>query len=176
MPATHRQRRQATEEEARVLASAFRLRILRLCLDQPLTNKEIAARLGVHPATTLHHVRRLVGTGFLAAQPERRGARGAREVPYLATGKSWTLQIEDAHAGDSAQAAIDAFVDEVRLASPDQVQTWRLGLRLDEKHVAELRDRLGELLDEFADRAPDPDGRPYSVFIAVHPDELRLAA
>ncbi|HEX6500675.1 MAG TPA: winged helix-turn-helix domain-containing protein [Micromonosporaceae bacterium] len=172
-PAAHRKSRPATEEEVRVLASAFRLRILRLCLDRPLTNKEIAARLGVHPATTLHHVRRLVATGFLAAQQERRGARGAREVPYLATGKSWTLDVEESHAGDQARATIDAFVDEVRLSNPDQVHTWRLGLRLDEKQLAELRDRLGELLDEFAARQMDPSGRAYSLFVAVHPDALR---
>ena len=61
-------RRPATEAEARALASAIRLRIMRLCLDRPLTNKEIAERLGANPATTLHHVRTLVATGFLAAQ------------------------------------------------------------------------------------------------------------
>ena len=82
-------RRPATEAEARALASGIRMRILRLCLDRPLTNKEIAARLETNPATILHHVRTLVATGFLEAQPERRGNRGAREVPYLATGKSW---------------------------------------------------------------------------------------
>src|SRR5438045_1919920 len=81
----------AGEAEARALASAIRLRILRLCLDRALTNKEIAQRLEANPATTLHHVRKLVDTGFLAPQPERRGTRGAREVPYLATRKSWRM-------------------------------------------------------------------------------------
>ena len=33
-------------------------------------------------------MRRLVDTGFLAALPVRRGTRGAREIPYEATGKS----------------------------------------------------------------------------------------
>src|SRR5439155_18198906 len=61
-------RRPATEAEARALASGIRLRILRLCLDRPLTNKEIAERLDANPATVLHHVRKLVDTGFLAAQ------------------------------------------------------------------------------------------------------------
>src|SRR5882672_7388900 len=88
-------RRPATEAEARALASAIRLRIIRLCLDRPMTNKEIAARLDANPATTLHHVRKLVSTGFLEPQEERRGTRGAREVPYLSTGKSWTLDVHD---------------------------------------------------------------------------------
>src|SRR5688572_26625189 len=77
------------DADARALASVLRMRILRLCLDEALTNKEIAERLGVPPGNTYHHVRTLAKRGFLAAQPERAGARGAREVPYLATGKSW---------------------------------------------------------------------------------------
>jgi len=88
-------RRQATDDEARAMASALRLRILRLCLDEPLTNKQIAERLGRDPASVLYHVRRLVRTGFLVPEPARRGARGAREVPYRATGKSWVLEVVD---------------------------------------------------------------------------------
>ena len=86
-------RRPATEAEARALASALRLRILRLCLDRARTNKELAKLLAVNPATMLHHVRTLVETGFLVAEDERRGSRGARELPYRATGKSWTLSV-----------------------------------------------------------------------------------
>ena len=82
----------ATDEEARALASALRMRILRVCLSEPQTNKEIATILGRHPATTLHHVRLLTRTGFLAAQPARRGARGAKEIPYLATRRSWSIR------------------------------------------------------------------------------------
>src|SRR5690348_14156158 len=108
------ERRTATDAEARALASGIRLRILRLCLDHPLTNKEIAARLAVNPATVLHHVRKLVETGFLAAQDERRGARGSREVPYLATGKSWRLDYGQPPVAGSGQAMMDAFLDEIR--------------------------------------------------------------
>ncbi|MBC3839336.1 winged helix-turn-helix transcriptional regulator [Streptacidiphilus sp. 4-A2] len=73
------------------MASSLRLRILRICLSEAHTNKEIARTLGRDPASVLHHTRILVRTGFLKAQEERRGARGAREIPYLATRKSWTL-------------------------------------------------------------------------------------
>src|SRR5690606_7965094 len=84
------------DADARALASVLRLRILRLCLDEPLTNKEIADRLGRDPGTTLHHVRRLAERGFLQAQPARRGARGAKEIPYLATGKSFRTPVPGA--------------------------------------------------------------------------------
>ena len=166
-------RRQATEAEARALASAIRLRILRLCLDRALTNKEIAQRLAANPATTLHHVRKLVATGFLAAQTERRGSRGAREVPYLATGKSWTLDVGESGVGGGGAAILDAFLAEVRLVNLDRSGLSRLGLRLTEPEVEELRERLGTLLNEYAARPPSPDGRPYSVFLAIYEDVTR---
>jgi predicted ArsR family transcriptional regulator len=166
-------RRAATEAEAKALASAIRLRILRLCLDRSLTNNEIAHRLGVHPATTLHHVRTLVDTGFLAAQPERRGARGAREVPYLSTGKSWTLDVHDSGVPGSGAAMLDAFLDEVRLVDLDDAGLSRLGLRLSKVEVEELKSRLVDILNEYATRPPTVDGLAYSVFVACYRDVSR---
>jgi DNA-binding transcriptional ArsR family regulator len=169
-------RRPATEAEARALASAIRLRIIRLCLDRALTNKQIAERLGTHPATTLHHVRKLVDTGFLVAEEVRRGTRGSREVPYRSTGKSWTLDVEESGVTGGNQAILDAFQQEVRLVGIEKAALSRLGLRLTEGEYAELLHRFTELLDELARRPLSADGRAYSVFLAVHPDVTRDAA
>jgi predicted ArsR family transcriptional regulator len=166
-------RRPATEAEARALASAVRIRILRLCLDRALTNKEIAERLGANPATTLHHVRTLVDTGFLAPQPTRRGARGSREVPYLATGKSWTLDVGESGVRGGREAMLDAFLAEARLVDLDRVDMSRLGLRLTEDNFHELQRRIQAILDEYADRPRDADGRAYSVFVAYYDDVSR---
>jgi predicted ArsR family transcriptional regulator len=166
-------RRAATETEAKALASAIRLRIIRLCLDRELTNKEIAHRLGVNPATTLHHVRTLVGTGFLAAQEERRGARGSREVPYLSTGKSWTLDVQDSGVSGAGAAMLDAFLAETRLVDLDDAGLSRLGLRLSDAEVDELRERLDMLLNEYAGRPPTVDGQAYSLFVACYRDVSR---
>jgi hypothetical protein len=173
MPLSKTGRRPATEAEARALASAVRLRILRMCLDRALTNKEIAHRLGSNPASTLHHVRTLVATGFLAPQDERRGARNSREVPYLATGKSWRMDVADAGVSGGGTAMLEAFLQEVRLVDQDAAAFARLGLRLSEVELEELRTRLAEVLNDFADRVPTADGTPYSVFIALHPDATR---
>ncbi|HEY3439049.1 MAG TPA: helix-turn-helix domain-containing protein [Actinotalea sp.] len=157
------------DADARALASVVRMRILRLCLDEALTNKEIADRLGKDPATTFHHVRTLTQRGFLAAQPERRGSRGAREIPYRATGKSWRAP----RAPGQDRVLIDTFLEEVAEADPQSVRTVRLGLRLGPAAHAELERRIVEVLQDFADRAPDPAGTPYSVFYAVHEDAAR---
>jgi predicted ArsR family transcriptional regulator len=161
-------RRPATDDEAKALASALRLRILRVCLHEPHTNKEIAQVLGRDPASVLHHVRTLVRTGFLSAEEERRGPRGAREIPYRATRKSW-------HLSTPAQdrAMLDAFLEEVALVPADQVDAARLGLQLSPADFAEFRDRLRQLLDDFEQRPEDPDAPAWSLFLALHPDPNR---
>ncbi len=162
------ERRQATDEEAKALASSLRLRILRICLDEPRTNKEIARRLGRDPASTLHHVRTLLRTGFLAPQKERRGTRGAREVPYLATKKSWQLSTPA-----SSRPMLETFLDELALVPAVEIDTTRLGLRLSSADMSDFRARLRELLDDFADRQGDPSAPAWSIFIALHPDPNR---
>jgi len=162
------ERRQATDAEAKALASGLRLRILRICLGRGRTNKEIAGTLGRDPASVLHHIRTLVRTGFLEPQEERRGARGAREIPYLATRKSWQLS---APALD--RSMLDAFLEEVALVPAAEVDTTRMGLRLSPADMDEFRARVGALLEEFADRPEDPSGAAWSVFLALHPDPNR---
>ena len=163
------QRRAATTAEAKALANPLRLRILRLCLDEPWTNKELALRLGKDPATVLHHVRTLVDTGFLAPEPVRTGASGALEKPYRATGKSWTLDVQDQGTVDATVAMLDAVRDEIVEAGTDAVDgSSRAGLRLTEASFAELKERLQAVVEEFADRSPEPGGDPYGVFFVLH--------
>ncbi|MET7422232.1 winged helix-turn-helix domain-containing protein [Dactylosporangium sp. NPDC005555] len=166
-------RRPATDAEAKALASGIRLRIIRLCLDRALTNKEIAERLDANPATVLHHVRTLVATGFLVPQEERRGPRGTREVPYLATTKSWQLSLGGQRAGTN-RAMLDAFEQELALldAEIDAIDFARLGLRLTPEEWEELRVRFQALLDEYAGRERT-HGRPYSIFLAMYEDRSR---
>jgi DNA-binding transcriptional ArsR family regulator len=165
-------RRTPTDAERRALASSLRLRILRLTLDEPLSNREIAERLGRHPATTLHHVRTLVDTGFLAADPVRRGTRGAREIPYRATRLSWRLDLGD-EAGGHAAVMLEAFLEEARAAGLEHLRTMRLGLRLRREEYEEFEERLQAMLDEYAARPPSEDGQPWSVFVGLHPDPGR---
>ncbi|WP_315098989.1 winged helix-turn-helix domain-containing protein [uncultured Cellulomonas sp.] len=157
------------DADARALASTLRMRILRLCLDDALTNREIAQRLDRNPATVLHHVRTLVDRGFLAAEPARRGTRGAREVPYRATGKSWRTP----GGPGMSRVLIDTFLEEVALVDPQDVLTTRLGLRLDADGLEELTSRVHEVLQDFATRPATPDGVPYSAFWALHQDVSR---
>ena len=169
LPHREAQRPVATEAEARALASAVRLRILRMCLDEAMTNAEIAARLGRAPGSVLHHVRTLVDTGFLQALPARRGVRGSRPVPYRATGRSWLMEAD--HSWGCA--VLDALDQSAAGLVDDDLAVSRLGLRLGDAAREELLARLDEVLQDFAARAPDPAGRPWSLTVALHPDPDR---
>ncbi|SFD78530.1 ArsR/SmtB family transcription factor [Klenkia taihuensis] len=163
-------RRPATDAEARALASAVRLQILRLCLDRPLTNREIATRLDRNPASVLHHVRTLVDTGFLVAEPARRGTRGAREVPYRSTGRSWELDFSG-RPQPARNPVLAAFLAEVAVAGEQRLQSTRLALRLTPAHREEFEEELHQLLDRWAQRPPDEDGERWSLFLGLHPEE-----
>ncbi|MBB3664332.1 DNA-binding transcriptional ArsR family regulator [Prauserella sediminis] len=168
-------RRTATEAEANALASGIRLRIIRLTHHEALTNKEIARRLDRDPATTLYHVRKLVATGFLVTEVERRGARGAKEIPYRSTGLSWRLSgpwnapVED--------AMLEAFLTEIADLEPAALHQTRAVARLPEARLAEFRGRLAELIDEFA-AGDEEDAPPESaaeqpgataIYLALYP-------
>jgi DNA-binding transcriptional ArsR family regulator len=163
-------RRPATEAEAKALANPLRMRILRLCLDQALTNKQLAEWLGKDPGTVLHHVRTLVKTGFLVPEEVRQGAKGALEKPYRATGKSWTLSLEESpvHPGVDAQAVLEAFQAELAEAGYEAAGFNRLALTLNKASREELESRVLAILDEFVTRDPDPGGEPYGLLFAIH--------
>lgn len=162
------QRRPATEAEIATLASAVRLRIIRLTLQEPLTNAQIAHRLHRDPATTLHHVRRLVRHGFLEALPARPGPRGSTEIPYRGTRLSWSLQggERDPSLGE---AMLEAYLDEVTEVGVAALDQSRLAVRLAPADAAALRTELSALLDRYAACAEPPDGEAVAVYLSIYP-------
>ncbi|KJL42198.1 Helix-turn-helix domain protein [Microbacterium trichothecenolyticum] len=154
------------EARMRALSSPLRLRVLRLCAFESRTNKELAGLLGVNPGTMLHHVRTLVQTGYLAAQAERTGAQGAREVPYKATGLSWRTSMPG-----GSPILVETFLQQIEGLDPDDLDVTWLGLKLNDEHKEEFQRRLYELVNEFKERDPDADGDTYSFFSTLHPDD-----
>lgn len=156
---------ETAQRRARALSSALRIRILRFCLHEERTNREIAAEFGLNPGTALHHVRTLVDTGLLAAGEPRRGTRGAREVPYRATGLSWRAEVPGI-----AEVLIRAFLDDIEGIPVDDIETWRMGFLIDEQTEAELAAEITAVIERFRARVPGDTARPVSLFVALHPE------
>ena len=150
---------------ARALSSPLRMRILRFCLHESHTNREIADEFDLNPGTSLHHVRSLLDTGFLAAEPARSGKRNATEIPYIATKRSW-----DFPAPQIGPVLVQAFLEEIQGVRAEDLGVSRLGLKLNDASLHQLQHRLNAVLIEYKEREPDPDGRPISVMVATHPE------
>ncbi len=152
-------RRRATILQAKAASHPLRLRILRLCGQQPMTNKQLADRLNTQPGTTLYHVRLLVEAGLLEPAPVRTGTSGALEKPYRTAGQSWWLSAygdsDDGEPYDDRDeehslATIEAFQAELREAGPGSVRSFaRFMLHLSEEEMRELDRRLLAVLDEY---------------------------
>jgi DNA-binding transcriptional ArsR family regulator len=153
------------QARGRALSSPLRLRVLRLCAFESRTNKELAELLDVNPGTMLHHVRTLVQTGFLVAEAERAGAGGAREVPYRATGRSWSTPVPNI-----SPVLVETFLQQIEGLAPDEIDVAWMGLKVSPEHREELQRRMFELITEFKERGPDPDGEPFGLFTAIYAD------
>lgn len=142
----------ATAEQARAVGNPLRLRILRLCVDRPRTNRELAERLDRDPSTILHHTRLLVDAGMLEPAAERPGPRGSTEKPYRTTQLSWRLDFGE-DGGPSAalsNAMLTALSEELAEAGPDPVlSSSRFVLHLDQATLEELAQRLLAVIDEM---------------------------
>ena len=161
------ERRPATPQEAKALGHPLRMRILRLCLDEPRTNKQLAERLGKDPGSVLFHVRRLAATGFLEVGDPVKGPTGAWEKPYRSTGKSWRLSLED-YTPSHAVSLLEVIREELMESGPQGVrETIRVGLRLSPGDTKELNERMSALADEFAERV-DPEGERLGLFMLLH--------
>jgi DNA-binding transcriptional ArsR family regulator len=156
------------EAKARALSSPLRMRILRYCLHEARTNREIAERFDLNPGSSIHHVRTLLDTGFLVPEAPRTGRRGALEQPYRATGGSWRTPVPNI-----GPILVQILADEIVGVPEEELLTARLGLKINAEHERELRERLLAVLQEFKERGPDDDGRPVSVFVAEHPEVER---
>jgi DNA-binding transcriptional ArsR family regulator len=161
---------ETADRRARALSSALRIRILRFCLHEERTNREIAAEFGLNPGTALHHVRSLVDAGLLAPGESRRGTRGAREVPYRATGLSWRTEVPGI-----AAVLTRAFLDDIDGVPVDDIETWRMGFLIDEQTEAELQKEITALIERFRARIPGESARPVSLFVALHPERRATA-
>lgn len=157
-----RRRRPATAAEAKALGHPLRLRILRLCLQAELTNKQLADRLDSDPGTVLYHVRQLVAAGLLEPAEVRTGASGALEKPYRSTGVTWWLDgpLND-EPPEVRYAPVEAFQQELSEAGPESVATFdRFYLHLSDDEVGELEGRILDILDEYVATDDERRGHP----------------
>src|SRR3954451_8746333 len=133
-------------EQLKALGHPLRLRVLETLskdTDEPLTNRDLAMRLGVDPGHLHFHVRMLLRAGLIELAD---GGRG-REKPYRAAARTVRVAPEVRAGASDIQAAV---LDEVqrgwtRWGPEGRFQGFQATARIDPE-------RLRELMREFFER------------------------
>jgi DNA-binding transcriptional ArsR family regulator len=154
-------------EQLKALGHPLRLRILETLggsAEDPLTNRELAERIGVVPGHLHFHVRMLLRTGLI----ERVEVPG-REKPYRAVAR--TVRIEPALLATGLSSDVRAaMLDEVqrglaRYGPEGRFRSAQLTVRMPLEHALEL---IAELAERMQD-AEDPSAETLVITAVAHP-------
>ena len=154
-------------EQLKALGHPLRLRVLELLgeSEEQLTNRELAARLGVHPGHLHFHVRMLLNAGLIElVQGTRR-----REKPYRAVAPNIRVAPELLASG-AANDARAAMLEEVtrgyeRYSRDGKWRSAQITIRMDPE---KLRDCFQVLCLE-TEKYEDPEQEPVLITLIAHP-------
>jgi DNA-binding transcriptional ArsR family regulator len=154
-------------DQLKALGHPLRLRVLEVLGEsgEALTNRELAARLGVDPGHLHFHVRMLAAAGLI----ELAATRGRREKPYRAVAARVRVSPEllATGAADDARGAMleDAQAAWARHGAGSWFRAAQLTVRIDPERVGELWQPLAEMAAELE----DPAGQLVQVTIFAYP-------
>jgi DNA-binding transcriptional ArsR family regulator len=153
-------------EQLKALGHPLRLKVLQALgeTDEPLTNRELAARLEVDPGHLHFHVRMLARAGLI----EPVAGRG-REKPYRAAAPHLRVG-PDVRASGLASDLQAAQLGELqrafhRYAAKGDLRTVQVHAKVE---LEQLREILSELVDRI-DAAEDESQPLQTLLIAFHP-------
>jgi DNA-binding transcriptional ArsR family regulator len=156
-------------EQLKALGHPLRLRVLEMLGEESgvaLTNRELAARIGIDPGHLHFHVRMLLKAGLIRLA-ENDGSR--REKPYCAVARNITVAPELLSAGAMSDVHT-AFLEEVQRGFVSYSQSGRFRALNDTVRIDP--DRLSDIIDQAIKTAQaehDPTKEPVVVTAFIHP-------
>jgi DNA-binding transcriptional ArsR family regulator len=162
----------------RALVDSQRHRIVTLLIDEPLTAKELAERLGIARTRLYYHLAMLERRALIRVV-ETRVVSGVQERTYRAVARTFRVdrvllasQATEAAVFEAQASILDAVAGDVRARaissgkSPDDdMLVSRTFLRLTDDRRRELGSRLAALVAEYRDA--DADGSETEVALAL---------
>jgi DNA-binding transcriptional ArsR family regulator len=149
----------------RALADPLRIRLFELLVVRPQSARELAGRVGMRPDRLYHHLARLEEAKLIEIAEYRPLAGGKVERVYAPAAAE--PPGDDASPADVAlmlgaalettRADINAAAQAREAGEERLISLGRTGVRLNARHLAELRSAIEELI-ETAREHPDDDG------------------
>lgn len=153
-------------EQLKALGHPLRLRVLETLgeSDTPLSNRDLALKLGVDPGHLHFHVRMLLRAGLIEQVASAKG----REKPYRAAAKTLKVAPELVSAGASELQA--TIVEDVQrgwnaYADEGQFRFVRINVRISPEKALEV---LSELVPTF-DKVEDESEDMLTITAIMHP-------
>ncbi len=170
----------------KAVAHPLRVRLLgALRLTGPATASELARQFGESSGSTSYHLRQLARFGYVeedADQPNARDKRWRAKHRYTSWSEpDFESQPEGAEASRWMRERQRAFTARIAETFDEQRATYGPDwgavagqsdtvLRLTAASLAELNERIGELVEEYATRdADEADAEQVAIFISTHP-------
>ena len=154
-------------EQLKALGHPLRLRVLEMLGadgEEPMTNRELAQRLGVDPGHLHFHVKMLLRAGLI----ERADGGSGREKPYRALAKTVRVAPQLLHSSLATDLQA-AMLEEVQRAFAAHQQG---GFRSAQVTVSISPEKALELITEFVEKARDseePNADPIVFTGVMHP-------
>ena len=153
-------------EQLKALGHPLRLKVLQVLGDatEPLTNRELAARLSVDPGHLHFHVRMLNRAGLIEL-----AATGGREKPYRPVAKHFKVGPEIRAAGLATELQSAQLRELQRgfdlYAEAGEFRSAQVHTKLDVETVRTLLNELVERLTELEDESQ----QQQTITVAFHP-------
>lgn len=167
-------------DQLRALAHPERQRVLRLLATEPMTNKQLADKLGESAARLHFHVRELHRAGLIELVEERPKG-GVLEKYYRAAARNFRLDTAFGEAAPGEEGLAEATLEAARREAARAEEYFGSPLpatRILHEQAVLSPDRLERILvhlDAVAEElgavaeAPDAGGRPVLVTYVLHP-------
>jgi DNA-binding transcriptional ArsR family regulator len=156
-------------DQLKALGHPLRLRVLEMLGEEPgnaLTNRELAARIGIDPGHLHFHVRMLLKAGLIQLAE---ASYGRREKPYQAVAKHITVAPELLSANVMGDVH-SAMLEEVQRGLAKYSQTGRFRVLNDTVRIDP--DRLSDLIGQALSQAQseyDAELEPIVLTAFIHP-------
>jgi len=156
-------------EQLKALGHPLRLRVLEMLGEEtgePLTNRELAGRIGIDPGHLHFHVRMLLKAGMIRLAESD---SGRREKPYQAVAKTIAVAPELLSAGESSDVN-SAMLEEVQRGLARYSQAGRFRSLNDTVRINP--ERLVSLIETAIDQAQsehDAEAESVVVSVFIHP-------